>query len=88
MIWRGLTLAVYVVCRKRLTDMETKLRMAVQEKTTASFEKANLERQLKQQSQQLSQKKDALDSKKRLRESIMVVRSETHGFRGQGLCAD
>ncbi|GIL68311.1 hypothetical protein Vafri_21594 [Volvox africanus] len=66
--------------KKRLTDTETKLRTALQEKTAALLEKSNFERQLKQnQSQKLMiektlEKKDAIESKKR--ESIMVKSKE------------
>ncbi|GLI69864.1 hypothetical protein VaNZ11_014581 [Volvox africanus] len=66
--------------KKRLTDTETKLRTALQEKTAALLEKSNFERQLKQnQSQKLMiektlEKKDAIEFKKR--ESIMVKSKE------------
>ncbi|GIL95338.1 hypothetical protein Vretimale_1382 [Volvox reticuliferus] len=66
--------------KKRLTDTETKLRTALQEKTAALLEKSNFERQLKQnQSQKLMiektlEKKDAIENKKR--ESMMVKSKE------------
>ncbi|GLC41340.1 hypothetical protein PLESTM_001185400 [Pleodorina starrii] len=66
--------------KKRLTDTETKLRAALQDKTAALQEKGNLERQLKQHhSQKLTlektlEKKDALECKKR--ESMMVKSKE------------
>lgn len=68
---------MYVHDRKKLGEVEGKLKLVTEEKQKAVQEKANLERQLKmQQSQKLMieknlEKKDQIESKKR--ESIMVV---------------
>jgi hypothetical protein len=68
--------------RKRLTDAEAKLRVALQEKATAAQEKGALERQLKQFQghkmlmEKSLEKKDAIENKKR--ESIMVVSARRH----------
>lgn len=65
-------------CRKKLVEVENKLKVAVADRQTAVAEKANLEKQLKQQQGQKLliekslEKKDAMENKKR--ESIMVVR--------------
>ena len=63
--------------RKRLTDLEAKLKAAVADRQAAVAEKATLEKQVKQQQGQKMliekslEKKDQIESKKR--ESIMIV---------------
>lgn len=75
--WRAFGEWLCGACRKRVTELDTKLKVALQEKATAVSEKANLERQLKQhrsQTQSLQttlEKKDQVETKKR--ESILVV---------------
>lgn len=65
-------------CRKKLVEVENKLKVAVADRQTAAAEKAHLEKQLRQQQGQKLliekslEKKDAMENKKR--ESIMVVR--------------
>jgi Mg-chelatase subunit ChlD len=63
--------------RKKITDLEGKLRVAVQEKTNAVQDKANLERQLKQQASRVQILEKNLEKKDvqadRRRESMMVV---------------
>ncbi len=63
--------------RKKLLDVEVKLKVAVSDRQSAVADKASLEKQLKQQQSQkllvekTLEKKDHIESKKR--ESIMVV---------------
>ncbi len=63
--------------KKKLVEAETKLKAALADKQQAQQDKANLERQVKQQSSQTAmlqkniEKKDAVESKRR--ESILVV---------------
>lgn len=63
--------------KKKLADAETKLKAALTDRQQAVQDKANLERQIKQQSSQTVmlqknlEKKDAIESKRR--ESILVV---------------